>query len=261
MHLKINIVKRIVLLLLISLPIGVFGQAKAEKIKGNKIVELKTQKIEEFTSIEVGNLFEVDLVLKATPSISVDADSNLHEYISITVQDGKLSIKATKTFIRYKRLFVEIGVNSKLTDIYVRGKAKLSTKNTLTPEKLNVETLENGKVNLDYKSTNASFFAKGKSKIKASGEADIISIENSIFQIIDDSFLNSAGFVSGTTVLTSGGDADSYINTADKLTLEATGKSNTYILGNPLINLKVFKEEATIYKTNKAPRTLKSLLK
>jgi len=293
-YFKFNTVKNIAILLLVLFPLVAFGQAKLEKIKGNKIIELKTQKVEGFNSLEVGDSFEVLLVLKSSPTVSIDADSNLHEHISVKVVDQKLIISADKTFTRFKRLFAEIGVNSKLTDIYVKGKVSLTSKNTLIPEKLNVETYESGKVNLEYKTANASFFAKNRSKIVANGETDILSVsandsaeveanaicknfsasqnvrselvltgkaENSIFQIADNSFLNSANFVSRTTTLSTSGEAKSYVNIADKLTLEATGKTNTYILGNSLINLKVLKEEATIHKTNKAPSTLRSFLK
>jgi len=47
--LKFKIVKRITLLLLLCMPLITFSQSSGEKkIKGNKIIELKTQKIKEF---------------------------------------------------------------------------------------------------------------------------------------------------------------------------------------------------------------------
>jgi len=291
---KYFIVKNIALFLLVFFPVFVSAQTISGKVKGNKIVELKTQKVAEFNSIEVGNSFEVVLVLKPTPSVSVDADSNLHKHISVKVTDGKLIIGSDKVFTRYKRLFVEVGINSKLTDIFVKNKASLTTKNILIPERLTIETYDTSKANLKLKTANASFFAKGKSKITASGESEVLSIsvndnssveanvicknfsasqnlrselvlsgktESSIFQITEDSFFNGANFVSGTAILSISGNADGYLSVADKITLEATGKANMYILGNSLVDLKVFKDEATLHKTNKAPSTIKSFLK
>ncbi len=286
--------KKIILVLSILIPLLVLGQEKKEKIKGSKLPELKTQVVEEFTSLEVGDLFEVELVLKSTPTVSIDADSNFHQYISVKVTDGKLEINATKQFSRYKRLFVEIGVNSKLTNIFVKGKAELTSKDKLLSEKINVESFENSKVALNFEAKNATFFAKNKSEIEANGNSDVLSLNvtdaadmkinattnnmsvlqnsksklvlsgkaaNSIFQITGDSFLNSAELVSGITTFSASEDADSYINVADKLTLDVTGKTNTYILGNSLISIQSFKETASIHKTNKAPSTLKSFLK
>ncbi len=276
------------------IPLLVIGQEKKEKIKGSKIPELKTQFVEEFTSLEVGDLFEVELVLKSTPTVSIDADSNFHQYIIVKVTDGKLEINATKQFSRYKRLFVEIGVNSKLANIFVKGKAELISKDKLLSEKINVESFENSKVTLNFDSKNATFFAKNKSEIEASGNAEVLSLNitdtadmkinaetknlsvlqntksklvlsgkaaNSIFQITGSSFLNSAELVSGITTFSASESADSYINVVDKLTLDITDKTNTYILGNPLIEIQSFKETASIHKTNKAPGTLKSFLK
>jgi len=294
--LKFKIVKRITLLLLLCMPLITFSQSSGEKkIKGNKIIELKTQKIKEFTSIEVNNSFEVTLVSKSSPSVTVDADSNLHEHISINVIGDKLIISTDKVFAKYKRLLIEVGVMSdQLTDIIVKGKSELKVRNTLSSEKLNVEAYGGAKINLKYKTENASFFAKDKSEIELNGESDILSINvhdtaeikadvicenfsasqnvkskltiegrtaNSILQISDTSYMNSAKFISGITVLSSTEKAESYVNVADKLTLQASGKTTTFILGEPLIDLKTFKDEATIRKTNKAPGALKKLLK
>ena len=285
---------KIALFLLVYVPLAMFSQSNTEKIRGNKIIELKTQTVEEFSSIEVSDAFEVNLILKTKPTVSVDADSNLHEHILIKVVDGKLKISANKIFTRYKRLLIEVGINNKLTDIYVKGKSRIIAKNTLASERLNVEAYENGKVDLSYKAGNASFFAKNKAEISVNGESDILAInindsaeitttsicksfsasqnlksklvisgkaENSILQISGDSFFNGAHFTSGITTLQVSGEADVYTNTTDKLSLEVTGKTNTYLLGNPLVDLKVFKDEATIHKTDKAPSTLKSFLK
>lgn len=282
-------------LLLAFIPFLALAQLSSEKkIKGNKIVELKTHKVEEFTSIEINNFFEVTLVIKSSPTVTVDADSNLHEHISIDVVEGKLTISTTKVFTRYKRLFIEIGANEKLSSIRVKGKSELIVKNVLTPEKLEVETYESAKIEMRYNAENASFFAKDKSELKINGTGGILNInlqdnaeikadiscENfsalqhiksklkikgkaaqSILQMSDDSYLDGADFVSKTMMLATSGDSESFINVADKLTLQASGKTTTNLLGEPIIELKTFKEEATLHKTNKAPSTLKKLLK
>lgn len=282
-------------LLLVFIPLLAFAQLSSEKkIKGNKIVELKTHKIEEFTSIEINNSFEVTLVIKSSPTVTIDADSNLHEHISIDVVDGKLTISTDKVFPRYKRLFIEVGANEKLSHIRAKGKSELIVKNVLAPEKLNVEAYENAKIELKYNTEDASFFAKDKSELKINGTGEILNINlqdsgeikadvsctnfsasqniksklkikgkanQSIIQISDDSYLDSADFVSKITVLSASGDSESFINVADKLTLQASGKTTTNLLGEPIIDLKTFKEEATLHKTNKAPGTLKKLLK
>ncbi len=286
------VVKKIIIFLLGLVPLVALSQSKQEKIKGNKIVELKTMQLEAFTSIEVENDFNVELVLKESPSILIDGDSNLHEHIDIIVHNGKLRISTNKAFTRYKRLFLEVGVSEKLSSVIVKGKSKLTTKNTIISDKLNVETYDSGQVKLNFKAENASFFAKNKSEIKATGESNILSVNvndsaevemevtcdnfsasenlkselaikgsatNSIYQITDNSFLNAAEFITGTVSLTVNGSSEAYVHATDKLVLEAAGKTTTNLLGNPLINLKVFKDEASFHKTNKAPSGLKSL--
>jgi len=77
--------KKALLLITFLLPFVILAQEKKEKVKGSKIVELKSQMVEAFTSIEVGDFFEVELVEKSTPSISIDADNNFHQFINVKV--------------------------------------------------------------------------------------------------------------------------------------------------------------------------------
>jgi len=283
--------KKSLLFLSFIISVLAFGQ---EKVKGNKIVKLKTQAVEEFTSLEVGDLFEVELVVKSTPTVSIDADSNLHKFIEAKVVDGKLEINATKKFSRYKRLFVEIGINNKLINVFAKGKAVITSNDKLLSDKVNIECFENSKVSLNVNSKDVTFFAKDKSELTVNVAAEVLSLNvvdsaemtisaeasncsvlqgdkselvldgkagTSVFQVSGSSFLNSAGFISGTTTFNAKESADSYINVSDKLTLDVTGKSNTYVLGSSLIVIQALKETASIHKTDKAPSTLKSLLK
>lgn len=285
--------KKALLLITFLLPFVILAQEKKEKVKGSKIVELKSQMVEAFTSIEVGDFFEVELVEKSTPSISIDADNNFHQFINVKVVEGKLEITTTKHFYRYKRLLVEIGVTPKLANLFVKGKAKLFTKSRIAFENLNVESLQNAEVDINFLAEKASFYAKDKSEIKSQGQFDSVSVnltgsadmildiktkscsvlqnsksklilkgnsENSIFQVKDDSFLNAADLASLVLMFSGSEKADSYINVADKVTLDLNGESTTHILGNPLIDLKVFKGGSSIHKTDKAPSNLKNFL-
>ena len=281
------------LLVAFMLPFLILAQDKKEKVKGSKVVELKSQAVEEFTSIEIGDFFEVELVEKSTPSVSIDADDNFHQFISVKVIDGKLEITTTKHFYRYKRLLVEIGVSPKLSNLFVKGKAKLFTKNKISFESLNIESFENSEVDINFLAQKASFYAKDKSEIKSQNESDSVSVnitdsadmilniksknssvlqnsksklilsgksDNSVFQVKDSSFLNASDLKSLMLTFSGSENADSYINVADKVTLNLSGKSQTYVLGNPLIEVKSFKGAASLHKTDKAPSTLKSFL-
>lgn len=285
--------KKIVVLFLFAIPLLSLAQEKKEKLKGSKIVELKSYEVSDFTSIEVGDFFEVQLVEKSKPSLSIDADNNFHNYIDAKVINGKLEITTTKHFQRYKRLLIEIGVNSKLSSIFVKGKAKVFNTSKIEFEDLNIESFENSKIDISFSAKKTSFYAKDKSEIKLKGQSDSLFInttdsadmsidvktkntsvlqalksklvltgssDNSIIQISGDGFLNASDFVSLILMLTAIENADSYINVADKVTLDVKGKSETHILGTPLVNLKSFKDSASIYKTDKAPSTLKSFL-
>lgn len=282
------------LLYIFLLPLTILAQGKKEKLKGTKIVELKNYPVESFSSLEIGDEFEVELLEKSLPSVSIDTDNNFHEFINVKVFNGKLEITTTKQFQKYKKLVVEIGVSDSLTNIFVKGKASITSKNKLNFRKLNIEAMEDSEVHLSVFTNNLDLYTKDKASLEIEGQAKSLAVnitddsvmkvnfsaentivlqnsksklilagksDNSIVELKGDSYLDGSEYTSYKLEYSATDDAEAYINAADKVTLQVSGKTETYILNNPIIDLKSFKDGATIRKTDKSPSSLKSFLK
>lgn len=282
------------LLAVFFLPLTILAQGKKEKLKGTKIVELKNYPVESFTSLEIGDEFEVELLEKSAPSVSIDTDNNFHEFINVKVFNGKLEITTTKQFQKYKKLLVEIGVSDSLTNIFTKGKATITSKNKLNFRKLNIEAIEDSEVNLSVAVDKLDLYTKDKASLEIEGQSKSLSVnitdgsqmkmnlstettivmqnsksklilagrsENSIVELKGDCYLDASEFTSNKLEYSATDDTEAYVNVADKLTLQVSGKSETYVLNNPILDLKSFKDGAIIRKTDKSPSSLKSFLK
>jgi len=67
-----------------------------EKIRGDRNVTIKQTPIDPFSKIVVGEDFYVEIIYNKSTSVIVEADDNLHEFISFEVKDGVLTFYSTK---------------------------------------------------------------------------------------------------------------------------------------------------------------------
>jgi hypothetical protein len=99
-----------------------FGQKK-EKIKGSKIVTLAIKEIPNFDTIEVGDNFEIFLVKSDKPSIEIEADDNLHDVISLKVENNILIISTSKEIQGFKKLSVKVTYTNDLNLITTKDES------------------------------------------------------------------------------------------------------------------------------------------
>ncbi|WP_040472631.1 GIN domain-containing protein [Aquimarina agarivorans] len=262
------------------------------KIKGNKIIDTKSIEISDFRILEVEDKFEIILVQKPTPSVYIEADSNLLDYIDVKVEAEKLSIKATHIFKKFKKLTVEVGYVSDLSKIIARGRASVRSEGNIQVERLAIEAYENAVINLTTKTDRADILAKDNVRItceisaasigihsndSSKIEANIVSenlniaqnqqskleiqgttTKNTLF-LLDSCNFYGTNLISKNTALTIEGKSYAYVNATDKVELKISGESEVSLLSNPLIDLLKFEDEATLKKTNKAPSSFKRL--
>ncbi|EPR74349.1 hypothetical protein ADIWIN_0691 [Winogradskyella psychrotolerans RS-3] len=88
--------KKIILtLLLMIVALPVLHAQSDEKIKGDRNVTIKQTFIDNFHSIVVDGDFSIEIVYNSKPSVSIEADDNLHDVIQFNVVDGVLTFSET----------------------------------------------------------------------------------------------------------------------------------------------------------------------
>lgn len=265
----------------------------SQKIKGNKIPESKIVEISEFKILEVSKNFDVLLVQQEIPRVRVEADENLHQYVSVEVNAEKLEITTTVPIARFKKLYVEVGYNETLSQIVVKDKVTIRGNTVISTERMELVASNDVEAELHFKSDRVDLKTSGKTKINSNIDAENISIttnndsdlkseiktdtiaiqmnDKSEIKITgtsqkcnlfinDGSELENSQFVCATTEINIKEKSKVFINTTDKLKINASGDSETYILGNPLINLESFNDEAKLIKMeNPSSSTFKNI--
>jgi len=81
--------KKIVLIAILTFSFSNVNAQRKDKIKGNKIVTTEETSVEDFTRILIGEDFKVTIVKRDNPFVEITTDENLHEVIEASVIDKR----------------------------------------------------------------------------------------------------------------------------------------------------------------------------
>ncbi len=287
--------KFLLVILVVGSYVTGFGQQE-EKIKGNKdLVEKRISLAEPYHTIDADGDFEIFLRKQSTLSATIETDSNLLQYIDVSIENGVLTITTTKEIVRAKELKVEVGYTDELNTILIKDEVTIKGDQSLKGEKLFIDAKGNTALELDSNTDSTEILLKNRAKFEGiivsknvtmdqSGTskmtatltgAESVNVtlhEKSASQLEGDSqkssyvidgnaYLNAIKLTSTISSLSNADQSDAYIKCVDKTILQLSGKSKTYIMGNPLIQLTKFEGESSLHKTKKEPSSFGRLLK
>lgn len=271
-----------ILLFLIATTI-VFAQNK-EKIIGSKTVKKEQQIIGQFNVLEVSDNLEVYLEKGEKPEIKIEADSNLHDIINFDLIKDTLHLSTKKEATRYKKLIVRITYTDNLKKVISRDNAEINAIQELQLDDITIQTLGSSKFYMNVNAKNFILLSDGKSKVELNLKSDmakiILSKEASLKALINateldcdiyqkanatiEGDINNAKIrvdhnslftgnkltIKNAFVLAESSSKIS-INAVDCITIEASNKAEIKIIGNPLIEVKKFTDEAKLIKAIK----------
>jgi len=274
--------KKLALILFALISISITAQKK-EKIKGNREVLIKKFELPHFNEIEVGEKLEIGLQKAVdTTRVIIETDDNLFDVIKFSVENGVLHFYTTMEIVKKKRLRITVFVPEDFDKISLIEKGKVYNEERLRLENLRIEATRKSKAELNLNINEIlEIEASGKAELKveafvkdvyirltenASLEAKL-EAKNADLNLDDHSYCKLQGNVdymkvdmqvkaklraselqSKEAVLTLKDKASAEVNNTGDLELKLSGQSQTYIFGSPKINLKVFKDNAALYK-------------
>lgn len=265
-------------LLLVSIT---FGQTK-EKIKGSRIVTQSVIEIENFTSIELEDNFEIILSKADKPSLEIAADDNLHDVINTAIVNGNLKIASLKDVSRAKKFSVRINYTDSLNFILAKNETKISSLNTVELNNLTVKAYgkseivckadvknlnlildekANAELSINAENTNIeiSQYANLEAIINNSettkidiyqkGKAEIDGKTNTLKLRLDNNAnLTAKKFTAKEITLSAEGYSKISVFADDNITISASGKSEIDLYGAPKIELPQFTNSASLRK-------------
>jgi hypothetical protein len=258
----------------------VFSQ-KAEKIKGSKVVTSSIQQVKPFTMIEVEDNIEIYLEKGVKSEIKVEADDNLHDAISLKVENNILIISTSKEIQGFKKLSVKVTYTNDLNLITTKDESIVTAIQEIILDTITFKSLDKSKLFLNVNAGNFNLLADDKSKIELNLKSETAFVElsknsslkalinsselkcdlyqkssaiiegdsdNSMIRIDNLAELNARKFNSKTSDLTIEGKANCSLFVENNFILDANDNSEISIYGNPKIEIRKFSGEAKLLK-------------
>ncbi len=253
-----------------------------ERIKGDRNVTIKQTYIDPFSKIIVGEDFSIEIIYNSKPSVEIETDENLHEYIEFGVSSGVLSFKTTKRITSSKKMNIKVNYGEGLESIETLEDGEIRSLTSLELGKMVLKTSGSSKAYLNIRTTTFDYVSSDKARVKlnvnASGASTIVlgdnckveallvtettkidiyqkasaNIEGSTNELrlrtdLSSSF-NGKEFSTQRCDLIAEGNSSATIRTTESLTLEASGGSEVYAYGPGKITLTNFLGSAKLQK-------------
>ena len=276
--------KNFVLLLCIVFGMTSNGFAQeTEKIKGDRNLTINQTYVDGFKKLVIGEDFQVELYYNKKPSVEIETDDNLHQYINIEVVDSTLNITTTGD-IRPRKLDVKINYGDGFSDIEVRQNGEVRSLTSLELDNASLKSSGSARAYLNIKSNNFNLTSSDKSKIKLNVTAnnveavisdntkldalvnatevkiDLYQRANVDIEGVTDSLrvrtdnnaqFNGKNFTAKSCRVVAEMASDVYVEVMEDIDIETSGSSEIYLYGDPKITISRFLNTAKLQKKEK----------
>ncbi len=252
-----------------------------EKIKGDRNVTIKQTYIDPFNKIIVGEDFSVEIIYNSKPSVEIETDDNLHQYIEFAVNAGVLTFKTTKRITSSKKMNIKVNYSDGLESIETKEDGEIRSLTSLELKDTNLKTSGSSKAYLNIRTANfvytSSDKARSKLNVNATSSTIILGDNCKVEALINtktakidlyqkataniegvtedltlrsdlSSSFNGKEFTSNTCNLIAEGNSSATVRVNTALILEATGSSEVYFFGPAKITLNHFMDSAKLQK-------------
>lgn len=259
---------------------SVFSQNK-EKIRGSKIVTITQKETKEFENLEVKDNLEIFLIKGDKCGIEIEADDNLHDVVQINLSGSTLQLSCAKEVSSAKKFSVRITYTENFKMVLAKDKTNITALADIVLNDFTFKIFDDSKVFANIKSKNFTLMANDKAKIELNLKSEQATIELSknaqlkalisTAQLTFDMYQKTTAVVEGDAIdlklrldnnanftgknltaknaeITTEGYTNCDIVVSTKAAIDASGKSEIQLYGNPKIDLKNFNDSAILYK-------------
>jgi len=202
-------------LLFLLLPLVAAGchHGMRAEVRGSGKRVVQKRQISSFTSISTEGAFEIEVTCQKDPSLEVEGDDNLLEFVTSEVRGNQLRLSSSKSFSTSEPLRIKITVPN-LEDLSVSGAGRIDIKD-----------MKNQKFEID---------SQGAPNIIVSGTTNTIDINSSGAGKIDTQKLHAS-----RAVVDSKGVSRIDLDVKDQLDVTVSGPSSVTYRGDPVVNKTV----------------------
>lgn len=254
---------------------------KAEKIRGSKVVTSTTKEIKSFNAIEVEDNLEINLEKGDKNEIKIEADDNLHDIITLEVQDDILMLATSKEAQGFKKLSVTITYTNDLNLVTAKDESVINAIQEIILDNITFKTFDRSKLFLNVNSKNFILQSNDKSKteLNLKGENTFIELSkntslkalinstnlkcdlyqkataalegdanNTNLRLDNSAEITARNFNSKNTDVSVEGSASCSLLAENTIVIDATDKTEIELYGNPKIEIRNLAGEAKLFK-------------
>jgi len=271
--------KALFILLILSSQFSI--SQKLPKIKGSKNVVVSERKFDSINALTVYGRIKLNLIKADTCKLVINADGNLHETVLSTVDKGVLSLELTSRIISKKKFELTFYIDT-LSTITLMERSKIDALSTFETDTLRIElndssqltnfdgkanstiinTYDNAKLEAVIASNNFNLTSNGSSRASVNIKSDSIncnSNEHSKIELIgkvktatlktnESSQIDSKDCITNTISVFCTENSKVSVLSKDKLTIQASDKSEVFSYGVGKIILNKFTDNAILRK-------------
>ena len=205
--------KLALLFLLVPLVAAGCHHGRRAEVKGSGKRVVQKRQISSFTSISTEGAFEIEVTCQKDPSLEVEGDDNVLEFVTADVRGNELRLRSSKSFSTSEPVRFKITVPN-LEGLSVSGAGQVDIKD-----------VKNQKFEID---------SQGAPNINVSGSTNTIDIDSSGAGKIDTHNLSAS-----RAVVDSKGVSHIDLDVREQLDVTISGPSSVTYRGDPVVNKTV----------------------
>lgn len=207
-----------------------------EKVNGNREVITQNRTVGDYDRISVTGMMEVELVAGTEGKISLQAESNLMEFLETEVQGGHLKISVEKGVNLRPSAPIKITVPFKdLQALTLTGSGNIRNKDMISAQDFKVSVTGSGNMNLRLKARNLKGTVTGSGDVKLNGAAENFECN-----------------------VTGSGDFLAYDLKAERVDASVTGSGDVKVSVNKELNARVSGSGDVNYRGNPGKQNFKT---
>jgi len=205
------------------------AQWGGKKVRGNGDMVTKTRTVDSYDGVQLVGSMNVELVSGSEGNLKVEAESNLQEYITTEVRNGKLKISTKEGFNLHPKdeILIIVPIES-IEEVSVTGSGDIWTKDRLKSSNMKVQVTGSGDLMLDLEVKDLKGMVTGSGDVKLKGKSQNFECTvtgSGDFEAFELQAENVEARVSGS--------GDIMINASNSLKASVSGSGDIVYKGNP----------------------------
>ncbi|RYZ27404.1 MAG: DUF2807 domain-containing protein [Chitinophagaceae bacterium] len=207
-----------------------------KRVSGNGKIVTQEQNVNSFHSIEVSGAATVRLKQDSIPSVRIETDENLFEYLDVHVDGNTLVIEPKKGVnLHPSKEIIVYATAAQFRNIDASGACNIISDNLLSSnQELKIEA--SGSTNINIQVT----LPKLTTDVSGSGEVTLKGMAKEFSGSISGSgAIKGFDLITDKTELDLSGAADAQITANEKLDIEVSGSGDVEYKGNANVNQRI----------------------